>query len=125
MLLVSKKLPNRLLARMTSLKDTTDIQSFRGIPTAGTSPFAVVMQPWVRTSPLPNPKRESAFSVGLLKSWNQIFIMATFLIVLAGQGGTFSSNSTDGRDCVNQCDVTMNCVSVTVPFKPRNSDGKL
>ena len=125
MLLVSKNLPTRLLARTASLKDTTDIQSFRGLPTAGTSPFAVVMQPWVRTSPLPNPKRKSAISVGLLKSRNQIFIMATFLIVLAGQGGAFADNSTDGRDCVNQCDVTTNCVSVTVPFKPRNRDGKL
>ena len=45
MLLVSKDLPNRLLKLMTSLKDTTDIQSFRGIPTAEISPYAVVMQP--------------------------------------------------------------------------------
>ncbi|KAM0795541.1 hypothetical protein BDR22DRAFT_587922 [Usnea florida] len=29
------------------------------------------------------------------------------------QGGAFSSNSSDARDCVDQCDVSMNCVSVT------------
>ena len=73
---------------------------------------------------MPDPKRKSAISVGLLKAWNQTFIMFTLLIVLADQGGAFSSNSTDARDCVDQCDVSMNCVSVTVPIKRRIRDGK-
>ena len=50
--------------------------------------------------------------------------MFIVLIVPADQGGAFSSNATDARDCVDQCDVTMNCVSVTVPIEPRNRDGK-
>ena len=73
---------------------------------------------------MPNPKRKSAISVGLLKALNQIFIMFMLLIVLADQGGAFATNATDAKDCVDQCDVSMNCVSVTVPIEPRKCDGK-
>ena len=48
--------------------------------------------------------------------------MFMLLIVLTDQGGAFSDNATDARNCVDQCDVSMNCVSVTVSIEPRNRD---